>query len=223
MYLNSIGINDQVIDQYFYCQGNGKLIYEHTWNGLPLGTTWFNSPMLSNYNAGSEKYMYNGIIGGLCTPYDDVARYNTILITEGEKDMLTAKSFGIKCAVAKLGGAITPLIGGVNFDNKKVVLIYDCDDPGRKGAERDAAYLMERHACGVKIIDLGLGEKEDLNDYFVKYGHTVQDLYALIQSTPEYVIPPEHKLSKVDKFLNSLSPDELNELQIKLKEKEQHE
>lgn len=216
-YLYSIGLTDQVIDKYFYCQNNGKLIYQHTWNNLPLGTTWFNSPMLSNYNAGSEKYMYNGIIGGLCTPYDDVAKYNTILITEGEKDMLTAKSLGIKCAVAKLGGAITPLIGGVNFDNKKVVIVYDCDDPGRKGAEKDAEYLIDKHACSVKIIDLGLQNKEDLNDYFIKYNHTVQDFYNLIQSTPEYVIPPEHKQTKVERFLDGLSPEELNELKEKLK------
>ena len=215
-YLNSVGITDPIIDKYFYCQGNGKLIYEHTWNGLPLGTTWFNAPVLSNYNAGSEKYMYNGIIGGMCTPYDDVARYNTILITEGEKDMLTAKSLGIKSAVAKLGGAITPLLGGVNFDNKKVVIVYDCDEPGRKGAEKDAAFLIDNHACSVKVINLGLQEKEDLNDYFVKYGHTAQDLYNLIQQTPEYVIPPEHRQTKVERFLSNLSPEELKELKEKI-------
>lgn len=218
-YLNSVGITDAIIDKYFYCQGNGKLMYDHTWNGLPLGSTWFNAPVLSNHNASAEKYMYNGIIGGLCTPYDDVQKYNTILITEGEKDMLTAKSLGIKSAVAKLGGARTPLIGGVNFDNKRVVLIYDCDDTGRKGAEIDAAYLITKHACSVKIIDLGLNDKEDLNDYFIKYKHSVQDLYNLIQSTPEYIVPPQTQMSKVDKILNTLSQDELDELLMKLKER----
>lgn len=222
-YLNSVGISDEIADKYFYCQGNGKLIYEHSWNGLPLGTTWFNPPALSNWNAGAEKYMYQGIIGGMCTPYDDVMRYSTILITEGEKDMLTAKSMGIKSAVAKTGGAVTPLIGGINFNNKKVVIIYDCDEPGRKGAEKDAAYLIDKHACSVKIIDLGLGEKEDLNDYFIKYNHTAQDLYTLIKNTPEYVIPPEHKLSKVEKFLNNLTPEELKELELKLEEKKNNE
>lgn len=217
-YLNSIGIKDEIIDKYFYCQGNGKLILGHTWNGLPLGTTWFNSPLLSNYNASAEKYKYAGVIGGLCTPYDDVCRYGTILITEGEKDMLTAKSFGIQSAVAKLGGAITPLIGGRNFDNKKVVLIYDCDEPGRKGAEKDAAYLIEKHACSVKIIDLGLNDKEDLNDYFMKYNHTVQDLYALIKSTPEFIVPPEYKLSRVEKILQSLTPEELKDLKERIRE-----
>ena len=219
-FLNNIGIKNEIIDKYFYCQNNGKLILNHTWNGLPLGTTWFNSPLLSNWNAGSEKYKYAGIIGGLCTPYDDVCKYNSILITEGEKDMLTAKSFGIKSAVAKLGGARTPIIGGVNFDNKTVVLVYDCDEPGRQGAMKDAAFLIERHACKVKIIDLGLQDKEDLNDYFMKYNHTVQDLYDLIRNTPEFTIPPELKLSKVERLLSSLTPEELIELKAKIKENE---
>lgn len=217
-YLNSVGITDPIINKYFYCQGNGKLIYEHTWNGLPLGTTWFNAPCLSNHNAGAEKYMYQGIIGGLCTPYNDVLNYNTLLICEGEKDMLTAKSMGIKSAVAKLGGVRTPLIGGRNFDNKTVVLVYDCDEPGRKGAQVDAQLLIENHACRVKVINLGLQDKEDLNDYFVKYGHTVQDLYDLIKNTPEYVIPPEHKMTKVEKFLSNLTEKEIQELKERLEE-----
>lgn len=217
-YLNSVGITDPIINKYFYCQGNGKLIYEHTWNNLPLGTTWFNAPCLSNHNAGAEKYMYQGIIGGLCTPYNDVMNYNTLLICEGEKDMLTAKSMGIKSAVAKLGGVRTPLIGGRNFDNKTVVLVYDCDEPGRKGAQVDAQLLIENHACRVKVVDLGLQDKEDLNDYFVKYGHTVQDLYDLIKNTPEYVIPPEHKMTKVEKFLSNLTEKEIQELKERLEE-----
>lgn len=214
-YLKSIGLSDEVIKKYFYCQSNGKLIMQHTWNGLTLGTTWFNAPVLSNYNASAEKYKYQGIIGGMCTPYDDVLSYNTLLICEGEKDMLTAKSLGIKSAVAKLGGARTPIIGGVNFDNKKIVIIYDCDQPGIEGAQADAKYLIENHACSVKIINLGLQDKEDLNDYFIKYNHSVQDLYTLIKNTPEYVVPVNIK-TKIDRILDTLTPEEIKELKEKL-------
>ena len=216
-YLKSIGLSDEVITKYFICQSNGKLIYKHTWNGLFLGTTWFNSPTLSNYNAGAEKYKYQGIVGGMCTPYDAVQLYGTLLITEGEKDMLTAQSLGIKCAVAKLGGAKTPIIGGINFDNKKVVIVYDCDIYGREGAIADACYLKENHNCSVKVVDLQLQDKEDLNDYFMKYGKTVQDLYKLIQATPEFVVPATYKMTKIDRLLNSLSQNEIQELKEKLK------
>lgn len=214
-YLKSIGLSDEVIKKYFYCQSNGKLIMQHTWNGLTLGTTWFNATTLSNYNASAEKYKYQGIIGGMCTPYDDVLSYNTLLICEGEKDMLTAKSLGIKSAVAKLGGARTPIIGGINFDNKKIVIIYDCDQPGIEGAQADAKYLIENHACSVKIINLGLQDKEDLNDYFIKYNHSVQDLYTLIKNTPEYVVPVNTK-TKIDRILDTLTPEEIKELKEKL-------
>ena len=54
----------------------------------------------------------------------------------------------------------------------------------------------------------------------MKYNHTVQDLYDLIKNTPEFIIPPELKLSKVERFINSLSPEELIELKAKIKEKE---
>lgn len=216
-YLQSIGLIDKVIDKYFFCQRNGKLMYCHTWNGLDIGYTWFNSPTLSTYNAGESKYKYQGVIGGMCTPYDDVIKYNTILITEGEKDMLTAKAFGINAAVAKVGGAITPLIGGINFEGKRVILAYDCDAPGRDGAEADAIYLKEKYNCNVKVIDLGLNDKEDLNDYFIKYNHTAQDLYALIQATPEFIIPAHKKLTRVEKFIQSLTQEELKELKEKIK------
>ena len=66
---------------------------------------------------------------------------------------------------------------------------------------------------GIYTID-----KEDLNDYFVKYNNTVQDLYDLIKNTPEYVIPPEHKMTKVEKFLSNLTENELIELKERLEE-----
>ena len=215
-YLNSIGISNSILQKYFICQSNGKLIYRHMWNGLFLASTWFNADLLSTYNAGEPKYKYQGVIGGLCTPYDDVVRYNNLLICEGEKDMLTAKSMGIPNAVAKIGGAQTPIISGINFDNKNVIICYDCDDAGREGAAKDAAMLIEKHNCKVKVLDLGLNDKEDLNDYFVKYKHTKDDLFALMKNTPLYVIPPEYKKTKVEKILESLTQDELIELKQKI-------
>ena len=215
-YLNSIGISNPIIQKYFTCQSNGKLIYKHTWNGLYLASTWFNSDKLSTYNASESKYKYQGTIGGMCTPYDDVIKYNNLLICEGEKDMLTAKSMGIPNAVAKLGGAQTPLLTGINFNNKTIIICYDCDDAGREGAAKDAAVLIDKHNCKVKVIDLGLQDKEDLNDYFIKYKHTKDDFVNLIKSTPEYVIPPELKKSKIDRFLENLTQDELIELKNKI-------
>lgn len=219
-YLNSIGLSDAVINKYFFQSSVGKLMYNHTWNGINTGYTWFNPQTLSTYNASADKYKYDkNNIGGILTPYDDVIKYNTLLICEGEKDMLTAKSLGIPNAVAKIGGAKSYVIGGINFHNKQVIICYDCDDFGREGAEQDADILTERFQCKVKIIDLGLQDKEDLNDYFIKYQHTIQDFYALIKSTSTHVPKPKSTASRLEQFVNTLSDQNVLELENILKKR----
>lgn len=212
-YLSSIGLSEEVINTNFFCAGTGKLIYGHQWNGIQIGATWFNHPSLSNHNASADKYKYQGgVIAGMVTPMDTLHSFDTIIVCEGEKDMLTAQSMGIKHAVAKLGGARSYIIGGIPMQNKKVVLIYDCDDPGREGAIQDAQNLTERYGCTVKVVDLGLEDKADLNDYFMKHNKTVKDLYQLIKDTPVFVPTPAMKKSKLVKIIEGLTPEELNEL-----------
>lgn len=213
-YLHSIGLIDEVIDKYFFQSGVGKLMYAHTWNGIDIGYTWFNSPLLSNYSASDAKYKYDkNNIGGSLTPYDDVIKYDTLVICEGEKDMLTAKSVGVPNAVAKIGGAISYLIGGVNLYNKKIIIVYDCDDAGIKGALQDANILVEKFQCQVKIINLGLPDKEDLNDYFIKHHKTIDDFYTLVKDTPLHVVTEAtKKQNKIQEFVSSLSKDELETL-----------
>lgn len=224
-YLKNCGISDKIIQKYFFCSGVGKLMYRHTFNGYRIGTTWFNNPCLPEHNPTSKKYKYNIIKGGLCTPYDDVIKYNTLIITEGEKDMLTAKSFGFPNAVAKVGGAKTGIVAGINFQDKQIILIYDCDDPGREGAEADASHLIENYNCKVKVINLNLPDKgADLNDYFVKYNHTKEDLVQLIQNTPLFTPTIKPTQSKVETFIKSLNDSELIELKklIKIMEDEEY-
>lgn len=219
-FLQSIGFTDEVIKKYFFQASTGKLMYNHTWNGFDSGYTWFNNPSLSNYNASADKYHYDkNNIAGMLTPYDDVVKYDTLVICEGEKDMLTAKSLGIVNAVAKIGGAVSYIIGGLNLRNKNIVICYDCDDAGRVNAERDAGILIERFACKVKVIDLGLLDKEDLNDYFIKYKKTAQDFSNLITSTPLFVPQPQTVQSKFERLIQNLTDQELDELTKIIEEK----
>jgi DNA primase len=212
-FLKSQGISDDVIKKYFFKSGVGKLMFKHTWNGFPTGYTWFNSPLLSNHNLSTPKYKYDkNNIGGFLTPMDDVLRYHSLLICEGEKDMLTAKSMGIPNAVAKIGGTNSLVIGGKPVENKTITLCYDCDDAGRQGAIKDADILMNKFACKVKIIDLGLQDKEDLNDYFIKYGHTLQDFIDLVKATPLHVPTPIEKKTRVQQIVDTLTDNERDEL-----------
>lgn len=223
-FLNGIGIKDEIINKYFFCSAVGKLMYDHKWNGISVGYTWFNHPTLSNYNASADKYKYDkNNSAGMLTPYDDVVRYPTLVITEGEKDMLVAKSNGIVNAVAKIGGAKSYGIGGLNLHNKNVVIVYDCDEWGREGAVIDADYFTEKFNCKVKIVDLGLQEGEDLADYFNKYGKTQQDFVSLMQSTAIHVPVPKKPEDKFLKYVSTLSKEDCDLLENILKQKRKGE
>lgn len=218
---SNVGLTDAVIDKYFFCAGSGKLMYHHTWNGTSVGYTWFNPTELSNHNVSAPKYRYDkNNIGGMLSPYDDVVKYKSLMICEGEKDMLTAKSFGIPNAVAKIGGVQTWAIGGLNVQNKSIAIIYDCDEYGREGAIKDATQLTNRFGCKVKVIDLGLQNGEDLNDYFIKYKHTKEDLMDLIRATPVFVPVPDDPKDKVLKYVESLSDEDYQYLKKIINEKE---
>ena len=220
-YLNGVGISTAVAEKYFFSSAVGKLTYDHTWHGISVGYTWFNDPSLPNYNAGHPKYKYDkNNVGGSLSPMDDVLRYKTLVVTEGEKDMLTAKSFGVKNAVAKIGGAKSWMLGGKPIENKRIILAYDCDEFGRDGAIQDATALIERFNCGVKIVDLGLQDKEDLNDYFLKYGKTKADFDALIKATPEYVPVIKTPQDKLQEYVDSLTQQEYDDLKNIIEKKE---
>jgi DNA primase len=194
-------------------------MYRHDWCGVPVGYTWFNSPELSSHSLSAPKYKYDkNIIGGMVTPYDVAVTCNSFIITEGEKDMLTLQSFGVPNAVAKIGGAKTKIVGGLNMMNKKIVIIYDCDNAGREGAIADADYLTDTFAAKVKVVDLGLQNGEDVNDYFMKYGKSLKDLQDLIRNTPVHIVQPKTKRTHVQALLDSLSPEEVKELKELLKE-----
>jgi|LGVE01.1.fsa_nt_gb hypothetical protein len=221
-YLQACGISDTVIDKFFFSSSVHKLIFNHTWNGMSIGYTWFNDPILKSHNAGAPKYKYDrNNIGGMVTPYDSAERYNTLVVCEGEKDMLTALSMGVVNAVAKVGGAKSYIMGGRNFENKNIIIAYDCDKYGRLGAEQDATLLTNRFNCKVKVINLGLQDKEDLNDYFIKYGHTVQEFNTLIKATPIFVPVPVVPHEKLLTYVNGLSADDIDTLENILKEKKE--
>ena len=223
-FLNNNGIKDDIINTYMFRSGADKLMYRHSFNGFTIGTTWFNSPLLSNHNVSASKYKYSGgTIAGMVTPYNDVMKYDNLIICEGEKDMLTAKSMGFHNAVAKVGGAMTDLIAGINFQDKKVILVYDCDQAGRDGMAEDAYNLTDKWGCQVKCIDLGLQDKEDLNDYFIKYHKTKDDLIALIKATPVYILTPKIKSSRFQTFVDSLSAEEIKEVEIILQARKEKE
>lgn len=106
---------------------------------------------------------------------------DVVWLCEGEPDTLSAISHGLS-AITVTGGAsswrkeFTPL-----FKNKKVYIVYDCDEAGRKGAKKIARVL--RNVAQVKVVDLGLNEGEDTTDWFGTYGKNAKELQELAGKT----------------------------------------
>lgn len=123
---------------------------------------------------------------------EDQLKNDELWLCEGELDALCGISNGLP-AVSVTGGArswkdeFTTLLR-----DKKVNIVYDCDEAGSKGADKIAGTLHK--AAHVKVISLGLRNKEDLTDWFVTYGRTRQELEKLAERTPVF-----KKLTKAEK------------------------
>jgi len=217
-YLTDAGISEEVQKKMMRSTA-GKLVYPHHYMGVIIDHTWFNYPESVTYNPKYGKYSRDyGSVSGFLTPYKLVAK-DTIIIVEGEKDMLTMLSNDIP-AVTVVGGANTlPYMMQRELKDKNVVIIYDSDDPGREGAAAMVHWLYSIGVKSIKNVDLGLEDKEDINDWFVKYGMGRASLIKLINATPiaESTAVGSMKVFKMYRQITKqLSEEEQEELKILL-------
>jgi P4 family phage/plasmid primase-like protien len=113
-----------------------------------------------------------------------------VLVCEGELDALLAQQrFDAESlaavAVSGTGGATSPPADVEVFRGRTVAVLYDCDEAGRQGARKLGERLLGV-AESVSVVDLGLGDGEDVTDWFVTHGRSVADLVALIDSAEDF-------------------------------------
>ncbi|MGY1857529.1 AAA family ATPase [Modestobacter sp. SYSU DS0290] len=110
-----------------------------------------------------------------------------VVLCEGEWDALVAAERGFN-AVATTGGAGQPPAAELlePLRGREVVIAFDCDDSGRAGAVKLATALAAV-GCRVAVADLGLADKEDISDFFVKYGKTAADFAAALDRADPWV------------------------------------
>lgn len=131
-----------------------------------------------------------GAIAGLIIPYDlwREEKQRTTIICAGEKDMAVARTHGFN-AITMTGGENTLPVITKEFENRKVVIVYDNDGPGKAGAIRLANFLkpvvtsLKNCTAFHKVCTV---DKEDITDFFNKYHKTKDDLIAFFNETPEY-------------------------------------
>jgi 5S rRNA maturation endonuclease (ribonuclease M5) len=114
-----------------------------------------------------------------------------VFVCEGEKDANTLADHGL-IATTNNGGADAWQPGlGEALAGAQVVIIPDRDEAGHRHAEKVAASL--RDASSVKVLELpnrdGLNVK-DVTDW-LNAGGTVEELWKLVEETPEYQAPRE--------------------------------
>lgn len=127
--------------------------------------------------------------------------HKDIFIVEGEFDCILANQLGYN-AITGTGGADSVKIfnGSLDqFKNKNIVICYDIDEAGQKGAQKLAALLIQ--VAKVKLLKLPITEPKngDLTDCVVKYAYTKEKLDALISTTP---------------YLAKIEPEKIQDSQI---------
>lgn len=111
------------------------------------------------------------------------------LLCAGEKDCAIARSRGFNAITFTGGEGSVPKLFKHSFKGKKVYIVYDNDMAGKEGGERTAVWLKEIGAEPYLVTKhwlIAKEEKEDIHDFFMKYGRTGHDLQELLDATSEF-------------------------------------
>lgn len=116
-----------------------------------------------------------------------------IFITEGEKDVETARAMGLVATCNPSGAGKWCPDYSEALRGKQVFIIADADEAGRKYAEEVAASLAGK-AASLKVVELPAAK--DLSEW-VERGGTRDELPKLIEQAPEWQ-PPTDKRERED-------------------------
>jgi len=107
---------------------------------------------------------------------DCLAASKTVYLCEGEIDALTLWDKGEKNVIATTTGASSfdPAWVDQLKDVQKIIIVYDPDEPGQKGA-REVARRLGYDRC----FNVALPDGQDLNEYFMA-GNAIADFIAYV-------------------------------------------
>ena len=112
-----------------------------------------------------------------------------ILICEGEMDCILANQLGFNAITVTSGAGTWKEHFTPYFKDKEVVICYDIDEAGKRGAEKVADILIKA-AKTVKVVNLPINPEQvpkgDFSDYILNMGYTAQDFENLVQATLLY-------------------------------------
>jgi putative DNA primase/helicase len=125
-----------------------------------------------------------------------IAQEQTILVLEGEKDVLTAAKMGI-AATCNAGGAGKWMVEhGAYLKGADVVLVPDNDPAGQRHMEDVAASLVGVAKRVRQVVLPDLPPKGDLTDW-IRAGGTAAQLWALVEQAPEIKQAPNRSERRI--------------------------
>jgi len=143
-----------------------------------------NAPKYVN-SPDSPLFAKNRLLFALDNARDAIKERDAALVMEGYADCIMAHQFGIANAVATLGTALTDNhVSALKRFTRKVILVFDGDEAGRKAAERSLPRFL---AQDVDLRILTLTDAKDPADFLVARGTPAfQNLIASASEAWEY-------------------------------------
>lgn len=111
-------------------------------------------------------------------PLESLSGEGPIIVCEGETDCLSILHQGARAVTSTGGAGGWRQEWGALFRGQDVVIAFDGDDPGRRGAEKVCASLAD-HAASVTVLEMP--DATDVNDLHCA-GHRLDNL--IIAATP---------------------------------------
>ena len=131
---------------------------------------------------------------------DAVRGGKRIHIVEGEKDSENLFKLGLTATTCSSGAGKWRDYFSDFLKNADVVIIPDCDEPGRKHAEQ-IAESVKKKAKSVKVIHLpDMQDKQDITDFFRKHGKAagMKLLQKLVDEAKDLCRPDVNSLTTID-------------------------
>jgi hypothetical protein len=112
-----------------------------------------------------------------------------VFVCEGEKDADRLAALGLTATTNPMGAGQWREEYAETLHGRRVGLLPDHDEPGRKHAEQVAASLTRHGAAEVKVLNLpGVPDKGDVSDWLAD-GHTAAELLDLAESAATWTPP----------------------------------
>lgn len=129
----------------------------------------------------SELFTKSKLLYGFEQARDAIKKAETVVVMEGNTDVIVAHQHGLKNAVATLGTSLTELhVGVLKRFARKVVLVFDGDEAGQKATARAIEKFLAQDV-DLRILTLPAGL--DPADYLGQYG--LEKFEALVEKATE--------------------------------------